>query len=83
MLMPKRTDLKKILIIRLSGVDTILSPEMKSAGEVMGIDSNLGMAFATKASSYIAEDMERYQVSLKGYNHLPFIQASSVVRETG
>jgi carbamoyl-phosphate synthase large subunit len=28
------------------GVDTLLSPEMKSTGEVMGIDRNFGMAFA-------------------------------------
>ena len=31
---------------RFPGVDTILSPEMKSTGEVMGIDSDFGRAFA-------------------------------------
>ncbi|MBN1493582.1 MAG: carbamoyl-phosphate synthase large subunit [Candidatus Omnitrophica bacterium] len=31
---------------RFSGVDTILGPEMKSTGEVMGVDQNYGMAFA-------------------------------------
>jgi len=31
---------------RFPGVDTILGPEMKSTGEVMGIDSNFGIAFA-------------------------------------
>ena len=31
---------------RFLGVDTILGPEMKSTGEVMGIDSNFAMAFA-------------------------------------
>ncbi|MFC1869050.1 carbamoyl-phosphate synthase large subunit [Thermodesulfobacteriota bacterium] len=31
---------------RFPGVDTILGPEMKSTGEVMGIDSSFGMAFA-------------------------------------
>ncbi len=31
---------------RFFGVDTILGPEMKSTGEVMGIDLDLGMAFA-------------------------------------
>ncbi len=30
---------------KFSGVDTILGPEMKSTGEVMGIDKNFGMAF--------------------------------------
>jgi carbamoyl-phosphate synthase large subunit len=31
---------------RFFGVDTVLGPEMKSTGEVMGIDVDLGMAFA-------------------------------------
>ena len=31
---------------RFPGVDTILGPEMKSTGEVMGIDSDFGLAFA-------------------------------------
>ena len=31
---------------RFPGVDAILGPEMKSTGEVMGIDSTFGMAFA-------------------------------------
>jgi len=31
---------------RFPGVDTILGPEMKSTGEVMGIDKNFGIAFA-------------------------------------
>lgn len=31
---------------RFPGVDTILGPEMKSTGEVMGIDNSFGLAFA-------------------------------------
>jgi carbamoyl-phosphate synthase large subunit len=31
---------------RFYGVDTVLGPEMKSTGEVMGIDGDFGMAFA-------------------------------------
>lgn len=31
---------------KFPGVDTLLSPEMKSTGEVMGIDHHFGMAFA-------------------------------------
>ena len=31
---------------KLSGADLLLSPEMKSTGEVMGISDNFGMAFA-------------------------------------
>ncbi len=31
---------------RFPGVDTILGPEMRSTGEVMGLDSDFGRAFA-------------------------------------
>ena len=31
---------------RFPGVDTLLGPEMRSTGEVMGIDANFGVAFA-------------------------------------
>ncbi len=36
---------------KFMGVDTLLGPEMKSTGEVMGIDANFGAAFA---KAYIA-----------------------------
>jgi carbamoyl-phosphate synthase large subunit len=32
--------------VKFAGVDTILGPEMKSTGEVMGIDSDFGKAYA-------------------------------------
>jgi len=32
--------------VRFPGVDTVLGPEMKSTGEVMGIDSSFALAFA-------------------------------------
>ncbi|MBA8963072.1 carbamoyl-phosphate synthase large subunit [Rhodococcus percolatus] len=36
-----------------TGVDTLLSPEMKSTGEVMGIDADFGTAFAkSQAAAY-------------------------------
>ena len=39
--------------LKLFGVDPILSPEMKSTGEVMGIDKNFGKAFyKAEASAY-------------------------------
>ncbi len=41
---------------RFSGVDTILGPEMKSTGEVMGIDSSFAMAFA-KAELAASSDL--------------------------
>ncbi|MDQ4065334.1 MAG: carbamoyl-phosphate synthase large subunit, partial [Actinomycetota bacterium] len=36
---------------RFPGVDTVLGPEMRSTGEVMGIDSNFGAAFAKAESA--------------------------------
>ncbi|MCG6553894.1 MAG: carbamoyl-phosphate synthase large subunit [Candidatus Magnetominusculus sp. LBB02] len=36
---------------RFPGVDTILGPEMKSTGEVMGIDSDFGTAYAKAQTS--------------------------------
>src|SRR5205085_5247461 len=32
--------------IRFSDVDTVLGPEMRATGEVMGVDSSFGLAFA-------------------------------------
>jgi carbamoyl-phosphate synthase large subunit len=42
--------------MRFAGVDTILGPEMKSTGEVMGIDQTFPMAFA-KAELAAATDL--------------------------
>lgn len=36
---------------RFAGVDIVLGPEMKSTGEVMGIDTSFGMAFAKSQAS--------------------------------
>ncbi len=36
---------------RFTGVDTVLGPEMKSTGEVMGIDSGFGVAYAKSQSA--------------------------------
>ncbi len=44
---------------RFENVDTILSPEMKSTGEVMGIDDSFGMAFA---KSQLAAGQEMPQI---------------------
>ncbi len=44
---PKHVAIKEVMFpfLKLPGVDPILSPEMKSTGESMGIDNNMGMAF--------------------------------------
>ncbi len=43
---------------RFPGVDTVLGPEMKSTGEVMGLSGDFGMAFA-KAQIAAGQDLPR------------------------
>jgi carbamoyl-phosphate synthase large subunit len=45
---PKHISVKEAVFPfnKFPGVDTLLGPEMKSTGEVMGIDSSFGIAFA-------------------------------------
>ena len=50
--------------LKLKGVDTILGPEMKSTGEVMGIDDDFGKAF--------------FKSELAAYNPLPLDSGSTV-----
>ena len=47
-IVPKHVSVKEAVFpfIKFPGVDTVLGPEMKSTGEVMGIDAAFGMAFA-------------------------------------
>jgi carbamoyl-phosphate synthase large subunit len=44
---PKHISVKEAVLpfVRFSGVDPVLGPEMRSTGEVMGIDRELGLAF--------------------------------------
>ncbi len=45
---PKHFSVKEAVFpfIRFPGIDIVLGPEMKSTGEVMGIDESMGLAFA-------------------------------------
>jgi carbamoyl-phosphate synthase large subunit len=47
-ILPKHVSVKEAVFPfnKFPGVDTLLGPEMKSTGEVMGIDSSFGLAFA-------------------------------------
>jgi carbamoyl-phosphate synthase large subunit len=47
-IVPKHYSVKEAVFpfVKFSGVDVLLGPEMKSTGEVMGIDSDFGRAFA-------------------------------------
>ncbi|MBA4389076.1 MAG: carbamoyl phosphate synthase large subunit [Verrucomicrobia bacterium] len=46
-ILPRHISVKEAVFpfARFPGIDVILSPEMKSTGEVMGIDTTVGMAF--------------------------------------
>ena len=48
---PKHISVKEAVFpfIKFPGVDVVLGPEMKSTGEVMGLDKNFGSAFARAA----------------------------------
>jgi carbamoyl-phosphate synthase large subunit len=45
---PRHISVKEAVLpfVRFPGVDILLGPEMKSTGEVMGIDANFGLAYA-------------------------------------
>ena len=47
-IVPRHFSVKEAVFpfVKFSGVDVLLGPEMKSTGEVMGIDSDFGRAFA-------------------------------------
>ena len=47
-IVPKHFSVKEAVFpfVKFAGVDVLLGPEMKSTGEVMGIDSSFGRAFA-------------------------------------
>ncbi|MDI6736854.1 MAG: ATP-grasp domain-containing protein, partial [bacterium] len=47
-IIPEHVAVKEVVFpfLRFPGVDTVLGPEMKSTGEVMGLDTTFGMAFA-------------------------------------
>lgn len=55
---------------KFSGVDVLLGPEMKSTGEVMGIDSTFGRAFAKSqiASGLRLPDSGTVFISVKDYD---------------
>jgi len=70
---------------RFFGVDTILGPEMRSTGEVMGIDRDLGMAFAKSqfaAGSFLPREGNIF-VSVKDSDKRDIVHISSRLSELG
>ena len=70
---------------RFPGVDPVLSPEMKSTGEVMGIDSDFAMAFAKSqigAGSVLPQSGKLF-VSVKDTDKPVILPAVRQVQELG
>jgi len=70
---------------RFPGVDILLGPEMKSTGEVMGIDTTFEMAFAKAqiAASNTFPEQGQVFVSLKDSDKEPFVAPVRQLIEMG
>ena len=70
---------------RFFGVDTILGPEMRSTGEVMGIDRDLGMAFAKSqiAAGSVLPKTGNIFVSVKDSDKRDIVHISRRLSELG
>ena len=71
--------------IKFPDVDTILGPEMKSTGEVMGIDENFGKAFAKAqiAAGMMLPLEGRAFVSVRDEDKAGVLPAARMLQETG
>jgi len=70
---------------RFFGVDTILGPEMRSTGEVMGIDRDLGMAYAKSqiAAGLLLPKSGNIFVSVKDGDKREIVHISRRLSELG
>ncbi|ABA88856.1 carbamyl-phosphate synthase, large subunit lipoprotein, glutamine-dependent [Syntrophotalea carbinolica DSM 2380] len=71
--------------VKFPGVDTLLGPEMKSTGEVMGIDTNLYRAFAKAqlAAGVILPVKGKVFISLKDGDKQTFLEPARRLVEGG
>jgi carbamoyl-phosphate synthase large subunit len=84
---PKHTSVKEAVFpfIKFPGVDTILGPEMKSTGEVMGIDIDFGRAFA-KAQIAAGNTLPfngKVFISVKDEDKLSMVQIAKEIKGLG
>jgi carbamoyl-phosphate synthase large subunit len=70
---------------RFSGVDPVLGPEMRSTGEVMGIDSDFGMAFAKSqiAAQFYLPSEGTVFISVKNRDKRGIIFIAKKLRDLG
>jgi carbamoyl-phosphate synthase large subunit len=71
--------------VRFPGVDTILGPEMKSTGEVMGIDRDIGLAFAKSqiAAGQMVPDSGKVFLSVKDSDKSSIVALGKKFEEMG
>jgi len=70
---------------RFYGADTLLGPEMKSTGEVMGIDPDLGVAFAKSqiAAGQRVPDSGKVFISVKDYDKREIVDIGKKIADLG
>ena len=71
---------------KFPGVDTILGPEMKSTGEVMGVGVNFGEAFVKSqlaSSSELPKPGGRAFVSVRSADHSAVLELANALRDLG
>jgi carbamoyl-phosphate synthase large subunit len=71
--------------LRFPGVDTLLGPEMKSTGEVMGIDQTFGLAFA-KSQLAAGQNLPRggsVFISVKDRDKAAILPVAQKMRQLG
>ena len=86
-LFPKYTSIKEAVLpfSKFPGVDTLLGPEMKSTGEVMGIDKNFSMAFAKSqlaASNPLPKEGKIF-ISVRDKDKSGMIEVAKKLHKTG
>lgn len=88
----ERLDLKHVAVkeavfpfIKLPGVDPVLGPEMKSTGEVMGIDYNFGVAYykAELASGMNPPTSGRVFISIKKADRKKILPVAKKLHDLG
>ncbi len=70
---------------RFAGVDPVLSPEMKSTGEVMGIDADFGTAFAKAqlGAGVLLPQSGTVFISVKDTDKMHILTAATLLIELG
>jgi len=84
---PKHVSIKEVLLPfdKLPGADPILGPEMRSTGEVMGVDYTFGLAFfkAELAADNLLPLTGKVFMSIRDLDKLALIQIAQKMTEAG